>query len=336
MFLLYQNGKFCLLLLLFSYKATAMLKTFLPRHVRKSSKNFRSSTRLSSFQDNNYPISNENAASKYFEFEKLEKEIYTWWEGSGYFKPSVNPKNKKHFVIPMPPPNVTGYLHMGHALFVAIEDIMTRFHRMRGKSCLWLPGTDHAGIATQLLVERSLAAQGISRQSLGRELFLEKVWAWKEEKGGYITQQMRRLGASADWSRERFTLEPDLNNAVIEAFVRLHEKGLVYRGDYLVNWSPNLQTAVSDLEVEYSEEQGSLYFFKYELDDGTCFIPVATTRPETLIGDTAICVNPADERYKKYIGKFVRVPMCNRTIPGEWLQHFHCEGTIFYCTIFIL
>ena len=254
------------------------------------------------------------ADAKYFDFERLEKDVYTWWESAGYFQPSCE-KDKKPFVIPMPPPNVTGYLHMGHAMFVALQDIMARFHRMRGKATLWLPGTDHAGIATQLLVERALTAAGTSRQALGRESFLERVWQWKEEKGGYITKQMRRLGASADWSRERFTLEPTMSESVTEAFVRLHEKGLVYKGNYMVNWSPNLQTAVSDLEVEYSEEMGKLFFFKYELSDGSGFIPVSTTRPETILGDTAVCVHPDDERYKKWIGKMVKVPMCNREVP---------------------
>ena len=215
----------------------------------------------------------------------------------------------------MPPPNVTGYLHMGHAMFVALQDIMARFHRMRGKATLWLPGTDHAGIATQLLVERDLIKNGLSRQALGREKFLERVWQWKEEKGGYISGQMKRLGASADWSRERFTLEPDMSDSVTEAFIRMYEKGLVYKGDYLVNWSPNLQTAVSDLEVEYAEEVGKLYQFKYPLSDGSGFIPVATTRPETILGDTAVCVHPEDDRYKAFIGKTVRVPMTDRDIP---------------------
>ena len=204
---------------------------------------------------------------------------------------------------------------MGHAMFVALQDIMARFHRMRGKATLWLPGTDHAGIATQLLVERDLVKNGLSRQELGREKFLERVWQWKEEKGGYISGQMKRLGASADWSRERFTLEPTMSDSVTEAFIRMYEKGLVYKGDYLVNWSPNLQTAVSDLEVEYSEEVGKLYQFKYPLSDGSGFIPVATTRPETILGDTAVCVHPDDDRYKAFIGKTVRVPMTTRDIP---------------------
>ena len=253
--------------------------------------------------------------NKYFEFDKLESSIYNWWESSGYFKPDQDPL-KKPFVIPMPPPNVTGYLHMGHAMFVALQDIMSRFHRMRGKSTLWLPGTDHAGIATQLLVEKALAAEGLSRKEIGRDDFIRRVWDWKEEKGGYITGQMRRLGASADWSREKFTLEPAMSASVTEAFVRLHEKGLVYKGNYMVNWSPNLETAVSDLEVDYSEENGFLYFFKYPLaDDSGDFIPVATTRPETILGDTAVCVHPDDERYKNFIGKMVKVPRQGRFIP---------------------
>ena len=232
------------------------------------------------------------ANEKYFEFNRLEKSIYEWWEKSGFFKPSTDLK-KKPYVIPMPPPNVTGYLHMGHAMFIALQDIMARFHRMRGKATLWLPGTDHAGIATQLLVERAIVAEGSSRLEMGREAFLKRVWEWKEEKGGYITAQMRRLGASADWTREKFTLEPAMSDSVTEAFVRMYEKGLIYKGDYLVNWSPNLMTAVSDLEVDYTEEMGKLFFFKYELADGSGnFIPVATTRPETILGDTAVCVHP--------------------------------------------
>ena len=253
--------------------------------------------------------------SKYFEFDRMEKELYSWWEDSDYFKPSED-KSKKTFTVPMPPPNVTGSLHIGHALFVALQDIMTRFHRMRGESTLWLPGTDHAGIATQLLVERALIEEGKTRQEIGREAFLERVWAWKREKGGYITKQMRRLGASADWSREKFTLDPDMCEAVTESFIDLYNKGLIYKGDYMINWSPNLQTAISDLEVDYEEEDGFLYHFKYTLSDNDKeFIPVATTRPETILGDTAVCVHPEDDRYKHFIGRTVRVPFMDRDIP---------------------
>jgi hypothetical protein len=202
----------------------------------------------------------------------FETEIYQWWEKSGCFQPDAQnlkktKTNKKPYVLPMPPPNVTGRLHMGHAIFVALQDILARFHRMRGRSVLWLPGTDHAGIATQLQVEKLLLSEGTSREIVGREIFLKRVWDYKEKQGGFITQQLRSLGASADWSRERFTMDSDLSNAVIEAFVRLHDKGLIYRGEYMVNWAPMLKTAVSDLEVDYTDELGKLYYFKYMIED---------------------------------------------------------------------
>lgn len=201
------------------------------------------------------------------DFESL---IYQWWEAAGCFQPDAKDgkdNGKKPYVLPMPPPNVTGRLHMGHAIFVALQDVLARFHRMRGRPVLWLPGTDHAGIATQLQVEKQLQAEGTTRQEVGRTEFLKRIWAYKEEQGGAITKQLRSLGASADWSRERFTMDPSLSEAVSEAFVRLHEKGLVYRGEYMVNWAPLLQTAVSDLEVDYSEEEGKLYYFKYMVED---------------------------------------------------------------------
>ncbi|CBJ31846.1 Valine--tRNA ligase [Ectocarpus siliculosus] len=252
----------------------------------------------------------------HYDFLSVERSMYAWWEEKGYFKPGGDPK-KKSYVVPMPPPNVTGYLHMGHAMGTTLQDILTRYHRMRGEPTLFLPGQDHAGIATQMLVERALAAEGIDRKEIGREAFLKKVWEWKEDKGGYIVRQMRRLGASADWSRERFTLDPEMSAAVTEAFVRLHEKGLVYRGDYMVNWSPSLQTAVSDLEVEYSEEDGKLYYFKYMVAGGKEgeHLSVATTRPETILGDTAVCVHPEDERFKHLVGGKVVVPLSGREIP---------------------
>ncbi|XP_050227421.1 valine--tRNA ligase, chloroplastic/mitochondrial 2 isoform X2 [Mercurialis annua] len=235
---------------------------------------------------------------------------YIWWESQGYFKPNFE-RGSDPFVITMPPPNVTGSLHMGHAMFVTLEDIMVRYNRMKGKPTLWLPGTDHAGIATQLVVERMLASEGIKRTDLGREEFINRVWEWKEKYGGTITNQIKRLGASCDWTREHFTLDEQLSRAVIEAFIKLHEKGLIYQGSYLVNWSPNLQTAVSDLEVEYSEEPGTLYHIKYRVAGGsrTDFLTVATTRPETLFGDVAIAVHPKDERYSQYIGRMAIVPM---------------------------
>jgi valyl-tRNA synthetase len=258
------------------------------------------------------PIKQEMPAN--FDFKGSEERIYQWWEQKGWFKPEVNGKDAESFVVPMPPPNVTGALHLGHALFSSLEDLMTRYERMRGKAALWLPGTDHAGIATQLQVEKMLRDEGTSRLEVGREEFLARTWQWKAEKGGAIQNQLRRLGASCDWSRERFTMDDGLSTAVQEVFVRLWEQGLVYRGPRLVNWSPGLQTAVSDLEVETSDEEVLLYFFNYPVKGGGV-LPVSTTRPETILGDTAVAVNPNDERYKDFIGKTALVPMLNREIP---------------------
>jgi len=253
----------------------------------------------------------------------FETDIYQWWEDSGCFSPDAKRpfadetrKEQPSYVLPMPPPNVTGKLHMGHAIFVALQDVLARFHRMRGRPTLWLPGTDHAGIATQLQVEKLLAEEGKTREGVGREAFLEKVWEYKAEQGGSIVRQLRSLGASADWSRERFTMDEMISPAVVEAFVQLHEKGLVYKGEYMVNWAPGLQTAVSDLEVEYSEEEGTLFYFDYPVaDEDNLVIPVATTRPETILGDTAVCVHPEDDRYKHLIGKECVVPFTDRKIP---------------------
>jgi valyl-tRNA synthetase len=259
---------------------------------------------------------------KTYDFKLYEESIYKDWEEKGYFLPSNDPNKPgfdpsiKPFVIVIPPPNVTGVLHLGHPLFVTTEDVMIRYHRMKGEPTLWVPGTDHAGIATQLQVEKLLAKQGQKRTDFTREEFIEKVWDWKSEFGDQIVHQIRRLGASCDWSRERFTLDEGLSRAVREAFVRLYEKGLVYRGPRMTNWSPGLQTAISDLEVEYSEEPGTLYYFKYMLADGSGeFIPVATTRPETIPGDTAVAVHPDDPRYARFIGKQVLVPILGRMIP---------------------
>lgn len=264
----------------------------------------------------------KNELPKTYDFKDTEERIYKMWEENGYFTPSNQPQNDdfdpsiKPFVITIPPPNVTGELHLGHALFVAMEDLMIRYHRMKGVPALWVPGTDHAGIATQLQVEKHLMkTEGKRREDIGREEFVRRTWDWKHKYGGIITKQIRRLGASCDWSRERFTLDDGLSVAVNEAFVRLYEKGLIYRGPRLINWSPGLMTAVSDLEVEYSEEPGKLYYFKYKLKDSEEFIAVATTRPETILGDTAVAVHPEDERYKKYIGKKAIVPMLGREIP---------------------
>jgi len=259
---------------------------------------------------------------KTYDFREYEENIYKVWEEKGYFKPTNDPNLPGHdpsikpFVIVIPPPNVTGALHLGHPMFVTTEDIMIRYHRMKGEPTLWVPGTDHAGIATQLQVENLLRKEGTSREALGREAFEKRVWQWKEKYGGEIIHQLRRLGASCDWDRERFTLDEGLSRAVREAFVRLYEQGLIYQGPRMINWSPGLQTAVSDLEVEYSEEQGKLYYFKYMLADGSGeYIPVATTRPETIPGDTAVAVHPEDERYAGFVGKRVLVPILGREIP---------------------
>ncbi|NMD27244.1 MAG: valine--tRNA ligase [Chloroflexi bacterium] len=259
---------------------------------------------------------------KTYDFKEYEEKIYSDWENKGYFRPTNDPNKPGHdpsikpFVIVIPPPNVTGGLHLGHPLFVATEDLMIRYHRMKGEPTLWVPGTDHAGIATQLQVEKQLAKEGLTRTQLGREAFEKRMWQWKEQYGGQITHQIRRIGASCDWDRERFTLDEGLSHAVREAFVRLYEKGLIYRGPRMINWSPGLKTAVSDLEVEYSEEMGTLYYFKYPLaDDSGDFIPVATTRPETILGDSAVAVHPEDPRYQRFIGKMVQVPVLGRAIP---------------------
>src|SRR5450756_1971031 len=239
------------------------------------------------------------------------------WEDSRAFKAGrPERRDARPYTIVIPPPNVTGSLHMGHALNITLQDVLLRYARMNGRNALWLPGTDHAGIATQNVVERELAKEGISRQELGREAFIERVWKWKEQSGGTILNQLKRLGAACDWERERFTMDEGLSRAVREAFVRLYRKGLIYRGPRMINWSPGLRTAVSDLEVEYSQEPGFLYYFKYILaDNPNEFIPVATTRPETILGDTAVAVHPDDERYQKFVGRQVIVPILNRTVP---------------------
>ncbi|HVU14599.1 MAG TPA: valine--tRNA ligase [Phototrophicaceae bacterium] len=251
---------------------------------------------------------------KTFDFKEAEGRLYAMWEREGWFKPEIAPKDAEPFVISMPPPNVTGALHLGHALFVSLEDLMTRYERMRGKAALWVPGTDHAGIATQLQVEKMLHDEGTSREQVGREEFLARTWLWKEKYGGRIEDQLRRMGASCDWDRERFTLDDGLSNAVQEVFITLYNQGLIYRGPRLVNWSPGLRTAVSDLEVEREEEPGKLYYFNYPLEGGGS-IPVSTTRPETILGDTAVAVHPDDPRYQDLIGKFALVPVLNRRIP---------------------
>jgi valyl-tRNA synthetase len=257
--------------------------------------------------------------SKSFEPADIERRWYPEWEARGYFNAGLDTSRPNAqsdaFCILLPPPNVTGTLHMGHGFNQAIMDALTRYHRMRGDNTLWQPGTDHAGIATQIVVERQLDAQGISRHDLGREKFLEKVWEWKEFSGNTITQQMRRLGTSPDWKRERFTMDAGLSKIVTETFVRLHKEGLIYRGKRLVNWDPVLHTAVSDLEVVSEEEDGFMWHIRYPLADGSGSLTVATTRPETMLGDTAVMVHPEDPRYKHMIGKMVKLPLCDREIP---------------------
>lgn len=246
---------------------------------------------------------------------EIESKHYQNWETQGYFRPDMD-LTKPSFSIQLPPPNVTGTLHMGHAFNQTIMDGLTRYYRMKGCNTAWIPGTDHAGIATQIVVERQLAAQNVSRHDLGREKFLEKVWEWKEVSGGTITQQMRRVGCSADWTREYFTMDDVCAETVTEVFVRLYEQGLIYRGKRLVNWDPVLGTAVSDLEVESVEEQGSMWYIRYPLADNPAeAVIVATTRPETLLGDVAVAVNPEDERYTHLIGKELILPLTGRTIP---------------------
>ncbi len=251
---------------------------------------------------------------KTFNPQDVEQRIAAQWEASGAFKCGTRP-GAEAFSIVIPPPNVTGRLHIGHALNNTLQDILARFERMRGKDVLWQPGTDHAGIATQLIVERQLAERQMSRLGLGREKFLEEVWKWKAESGGAIVEQQHRLGASADWSRERFTMDPDMNRAVTKVFVELYKQGLIYKDKRLVNWDPRLQTAVSDLEVESIEIKGHLWHIKYPIEDSDQFITIATTRPETMLGDTAVAVNPEDERYKALVGKMAVLPLTGRLIP---------------------
>ncbi|WP_199231494.1 valine--tRNA ligase [Azospirillum sp. TSO35-2] len=246
---------------------------------------------------------------------EVEEKHYRLWEDSGAF--AAQPQgNGKPYTIMMPPPNVTGSLHMGHALTFTIQDVLTRYNRMRGRDALWQPGTDHAGIATQMVVERNLAKEGKTRHDFGRDAFIDKVWEWKAESGGTITRQLRRLGASPDWPRERFTMDEGLSRAVRKVFVELHRQGLIYKDKRLVNWDPKLHTAISDLEVEQKEVKGNLWHFRYQIDgEEGRFITVATTRPETMLGDTGVAVHPEDERYQDLIGKMVRLPLVGRLIP---------------------
>ena len=243
----------------------------------------------------------------------IEQHWYQHWEAQGHFEPTGDGDNT--YCIMIPPPNVTGNLHMGHGFNNTVMDTLIRYHRMRGEPTLWQPGTDHAGIATQMVVERQLEAQNKTRHDLGREAFIDRIWDWKDESGGNITRQLRRLGSSLDWANERFTMDAGLSTAVTEVFVRLHEEGLMYRGKRLVNWDPQLHTAVSDLEVLSEEESGHMWHMRYPLSNGTGHLVVATTRPETMLGDCAVAVFPGDERYAHMIGELVELPLTGRKIP---------------------
>ncbi len=251
---------------------------------------------------------------KQYDFRETEKKWYKTWLEKGYFR-SEPDESKEPYVIVIPPPNVTDVLHLGHALNNTIQDIVIRWKRMEGYNAEWVPGTDHAGIATQVVVERKLAKEGKTRHDLGREKFVEEVWKWKEEHGSRIIEQLKGIGSSCDWSRTRFTLDESLSRAVREVFVRLYKKGLIYRGKYIINWCPRCHTALSNEEVDYKEENGKLYYIKYPLEDNSGYLTVATTRPETMLGDTAVAVNPEDKRYKNFIGKNVILPLVNIPIP---------------------
>ncbi|MFL6682731.1 MAG: class I tRNA ligase family protein, partial [Burkholderiaceae bacterium] len=252
--------------------------------------------------------------AKSFEPAAIEARWAPLWEQAGVYEPTLDPA-RPSFSIQLPPPNVTGTLHMGHAFNQTIMDSLTRYHRMRGFNTLWVPGTDHAGIATQIVVERQLQDKGQSRQDLGRKNFVARVWDWKQESGSTITRQMRRMGDSVSWKHEYFTMDEGLSKTVTETFVRLYDEGLIYRGRRLVHWDPVLKSAVSDLEVDSQEEDGFLWLVRYPLADGSGDLTVATTRPETMLGDTALMVNPADERYTALVGKEVVLPLVGRRIP---------------------
>ncbi len=246
---------------------------------------------------------------------EIEPKHYQEWERAGLFAADEQSADRPYAIM-MPPPNVTGSLHMGHALTFTLQDILVRYHRMKGRDALWQPGTDHAGIATQMVVERQMAAENLTRHDLGRERFIERVWKWKGESGGTITRQLRRLGASPDWLRERFTMDEGLSLAVRKVFVRLYKEKLIYRDQRLVNWDPKLHTAISDLEVEPREIQGSMWYLKYPVEgEPGRFVTVATTRPETMLGDTGVAVHPEDERYQDLVGKMLRLPIVGRLIP---------------------
>ena len=252
--------------------------------------------------------------NKVYEPGKFEDKIYQFWLNGGYFHAEPNP-DKKPYTIVIPPPNITGQLHMGHALDETLQDILIRFRRMQGYEALWLPGTDHASIATEAKVVEAIAKEGLTKEGLGREAFLNRVWDWKRQYGGRIVEQLKKLGSSCDWERERFTLDEGCSKAVNEVFVNLYNKGLIYQGERIINWCPHCKTSISDAEVEYEEQAGHFWHLRYPLADGSGSVQLATTRPETMLGDTAVAVNPKDERYQAIIGKNVILPLVGREIP---------------------
>ncbi len=252
--------------------------------------------------------------AKAYEPQEVEGRIYDFWMKGGYFHAEVDPK-KKPYTIVIPPPNITGQLHMGHAWDETLQDILIRWKRMQGYSALWLPGTDHASIATEAKIVEAMREEGLSKEDLGREGFLERAWAWKDKFGGRILEQLKLLGSSCDWDRLRFTMDEGCSKAVRHVFVKLYEEGLIYRGERIINWCPNCKTAISDAEVIFEEQQGSFWHLRYPLADGSGYIQLATTRPETMLGDTAVAVHPEDERYKHLVGKNVILPLVNKEIP---------------------
>ena len=252
---------------------------------------------------------------KVYDPKQVESKIYDMWMRGGYFAGKADP-DKKPFSIVMPPPNVTGQLHMGHALDATLQDILTRYKRMQGYAALWVPGTDHAGIATQIKVEEMLRKEeGLTRYDLGREEFLKRVWAWKKQYGNRIVEQQKSLGVSCDWDRSRFTMDEGCSKAVRETFCELYEKGLIYKGNRIINWCPHCRTALSDAEVEYKDMPGAFWYIRYPLKDSDDYLTIATTRPETMLGDTGIAVNPADERYQHLVGKTAILPLVGRELP---------------------
>ena len=255
-----------------------------------------------------------DSVPKYFDPSSEEKRLYKTWMESGAFHAEA-PSDKPSFTIMMPPPNITGVLHMGHALDTSLPDVLIRYHRLLGENALFLPGTDHASIATEARVTAAIEAEGLSKDELGREAFLERTWKWKDKYNDRIIEQQKRLGISCDWERHRFTLDEGLSKAVVEVFVRLYEKGLIYRGVRMINWCPGCLTSISDIEVEHEEQAGALYFITYPFADGEGGVSIATTRPETMLADTAVAVNPEDKRFQKFIGRKLRLPLTDRIIP---------------------